>query len=67
MMSFSSWGSVLEWVFKRVDQVSKFFKKKNRRGNVQGFDKAIRDRNAKYINNKLRKLRDKVKNRDDSR
>lgn len=66
-MSLGAWGSVLEWVFKRVDQVSGFFKRTNRRKNVQSFRKSISARDIKSVNRSMRKFKAKVKNRNDSR
>jgi|TARA_Y100000310_G_scaffold329732_1_gene400130 hypothetical protein len=67
MVSLSAWGSVLDWVFKRVDQVSGFFKRSFRRKNVQNFEKNVNARDSKSIARSLRKLRAKTKNRNDSR
>ncbi len=66
-MGFGAWGNVLDWITKRIDQVSKFFKKSKRRKHVQKFDKAVDNHNTRGVNDRLSKLKKKCKNRDDSR
>ena len=55
--------SAFNWVTKRIDQVSNWIKSKKRREDVQKMDNALSNDNDAIINDKLSKLKQKVKDR----
>ncbi len=66
-MGMADYGKIGAFVIDRVNQVSNWLKGKNRRKDVQTMDNALSTDNNNVINDKLSKLKNKVKNREDSR
>ncbi len=65
-MSLGEGLKAFNWLTARIDQLSKFIKKKVRRDNVQGMEKDVTDNDNTAINKRVSLLKQKAKNRDDS-
>ena len=66
-MALADYGKIGVFVIDRINQVSGWLKGKNRRKDVQTMDTALSNNDDSVINDKLSKLKDKVKNREDSK
>ena len=66
-MGLADWGTIGAFAVKGIDNFSKWLKRKNRRDNVQGFDKTVDNRDVDGVNKRVSDLQRKAKNRNDSK
>lgn len=67
MAAMPGWGQVIGQAFKWIVQIGDWFTKRNRRSNVQGMRNDVANDNNAAINKRMQQLKQKAKNRDDSR